>query len=900
MAFVRPGGFRILLLSAASLAFALIVGSAYFYVSFLLNLPDLQSVEDYRPPVASRVLDRKGRSIGEFYEQHRYVVPLEQIPEHTQMAFVAAEDNNFFEHSGIDYYAILRAAWVDLVAGEIKQGASTITMQLVKQLLLSPERKFRRKIREMILAKRIESRFSKDDILYLYLNQIYFGHGAWGIGEAAQSYFGKDVSELTVSESALLAGLPQRPSDYSPFRDPVAAETRRRSVIGRMLATEAIDQEQHDQALADVPVLASGKPNPDYAAAGYFTEEVRRYLYDQLGGDEVLNGGLVIETTLDLELQRVAAAGVTQGLEEHDRRYGYRGPLRRVPAEEIEAEIERLAVENAEALGLELDDENETEAEEGEEGGEEKDEERAQEEAGAEAIAAADGEASALEGSEPDDTEVPVEAPRFVAGDILMGVVTAVDPSAKVARVAFAPGIDAQVFLADVDWARKPRPKQPPRLETKIKRIFSRGDIAEFRVLAEGASKAPYPEVEAKPDDTELDSGPPRRVELYQKPAVEGALLSFDIHTGDVLAMVGGREFADSQFNRATQARRQPGSAFKPLIYAAALGRGYTPVSTIYDRPVVIEDRASGFVWRPRNYGRHFYGPLPMRKALAKSVNNATVHLFRDLGVDYVIDYARKLGIQSPLDRNLTLALGSSDVSLLELTTAYAVFPNQGRRVVPRFIRRVTNRDGEVLLENVPLGGPPSELLGPDPLPAGDVAASGLGAEELELEEGLSDDQVISEAEAFLMCDLLKAVVQEGTGRGVKQLNGYLAAKTGTTNDQADAWFIGFSPDITTGVWVGYDSVKLLGWGETGARAALPIWRTYMREALRKQPMRDFSPPEGIVFERIDRETGLLADANSADAYFQPFLEDTVPTESAANQMSLSDTLRSLREEAFQ
>jgi penicillin-binding protein 1A len=402
-------------------------------------------------------------------------------------------------------------------------------------------------------------------------------------------------------------------------------------------------------------------------------------------------------------------------------------------------------------------------------------------------------------------------------------------------------------------------------------------------------------------------------VELFQKPKVEGALLAFELTTGDVLSMVGGREFANSQFNRATQARRQPGSSFKPLIYGAALERGYTPVSTIYDRPVVIEDRASGFVWRPRNYGRHFYGPIPMRKALAKSINNATVHLFRDVGVDYVIDYARRLGIRSPLNRDLTLALGSSGVSLLELTTAYAVFPNHGRSVRPRFIVRVTDREGEVLLEDVPLGVPPEEVLGPDA--DIDVAARGFGngnegeadseapfGEDLaaEQDDGLPDSQVISEADAFLMCDLLKAVVQEGTGRGVKNLNGYLGGKTGTTNDQADAWFMGFSPDIATGVWVGYDSVKLLGWGETGAKAALPIWRQYMQAALGSRTMRDFEAPEGIVFERIDRETGLLADAASTDAYFQPFLENTAPTESASNRMSVTDTRRSLREEAFQ
>jgi penicillin-binding protein 1A len=377
---------------------------------------------------------------------------------------------------------------------------------------------------------------------------------------------------------------------------------------------------------------------------------------------------------------------------------------------------------------------------------------------------------------------------------------------------------------------------------------------------------------------------------------VEGALLSLESATGDVLAMVGGRDPSHSEFNRATQAQRQPGSSFKPFIYGAALSRGYTPVSIIYDRPIVIEDSDSGFVWRPQNYSRHFFGPMPMRRALAKSVNNATVHLFRDVGVDYVIDYARRLGIQSPLTRDLTLALGSSDVNLMELTAAYAIFPNGGRRVVPRFITKVSDREGNVLLEDIALGDPPPPVLKPLEDPDAEKRKSDVYPDG----EILPTDQIVSEAEAFLMCDLMKAVVNEGTGRGVKRLGGYLGGKTGTTNDQADAWFMGFSPDITTGVWVGYDSVKQLGWGETGAKAALPIWRDYMRVALSGRRVRDFDAPEHIVYERVDPKTGLLADATTNNAYFQPFLEDTAPTELSSKQSNVTDTRRSLREDAFQ
>ncbi len=916
MAFIRPGGFRILLWGSVLLSLGAAVGGFWFYTTFLRDLPDLKSVRDFRPALASQVLDRHGVPIGEYFNERRYIADLPDIPEHTRLAFVAAEDQNFFEHAGIDYVAIVRAAWVDVRAGEIKEGASTITMQLVKQMLLNPERKFRRKIREMILAKQIEGRFSKDEILYLYLNQIYFGHGAWGIGEAARSYFGKHVRELSVSESAMLAGLPQRPSEYSPFRDPVAAEKRRRSVIRRMHSMGAIDDEGFAEAMADVPVLAPDEPNPDYQASRYFTEEVRRYLYDQLGGDVVLEGGLVVETTIDLALQHAAVDAIEAGLIAHDHRYGYRGHLRRVAAKDIEAEILKLAAENdllpkdeepRDGEPLEpLEEEallaaTAADTDEGVSA-----EEELEEEEGLDLAVDAEDEleGGTEEGVEGEDLEP--ELPQIPADEPVTGVVISVDRKAETARVAFAPGLEAEVYLADVDWARKPAPERRPWAVSHIRDIFVKGDVAKFTLLAGGESKAPYPEepkpIESKNAEEEPDAEPDQptpRVALYQVPEVEGALLSLESKTGDVLAMVGGRDPVHSEFNRATQAQRQPGSSFKPFIYGAALSRGYTPVSIIYDRPIVVEDSDSGFVWRPRNYSRHFFGPMPMRRALAKSVNNATVHLFRDVGVDYVIDYARRIGIQSPLTRDLTLALGSSGVNLMELTSAYAVFPNGGRRVVPRFITKVTDRDGNVLLEDVALGNPPPPVLKPldNSNDADEGADDSDGYPDGEI---LPTDQIVSEAEAFLMCDMMKAVVNEGTGRGVKRLGGNLGGKTGTTNDQADAWFMGFSPDITTGVWVGYDSVKRLGWGETGAKAALPIWRDYMQAALASRPIRDYDPPDNIVYQRVDPETGLLADASTVGAYFQPFLDGSAPTETSARQSRVTDSRRSLREDAFE
>jgi penicillin-binding protein 1A len=480
MTFLRSSGLRILL---AAFGLSLLLGLAgviAFYIAFVRDLPDLHDVRDYRPALTSRVFDRRGEPIGEFFTERRQLTPLEDLPEHVVSAFIASEDSSFFEHSGIDYVSILRAAWVNLRAGgEIKQGASTITQQMVKGLLLSPERKFRRKIREMILAHRIEQRFSKEEILYLYLNQIYFGHGAYGIGEAARTYFGKQVGDLDVSEAALLAGLPKAPSRYSPFSHPEAAERRRLYVLERMLTDGIIDSNAFAEALLAAPVLAEERDFADTGAAGYFTEEVRRQLFDELGGDAVLRGGLTIETTLDLELQEAAVQAVQKGLTNLDRRRGYRGPLQQLAISEIPAELERLAEKNQ---LLPPDDETANES-------------------------AAPGDAAEI------PTEAVTQAPAApLAPDVLYeGVVIGVDAGAKSARVAFAPDVEGIVLLEDVSWAREPDLKSAPRRVRSIDEVFREGDVALFRLRP--ASEDEQPEI---PEDA-------TRVVLFQKPIRRGA-----------------------------------------------------------------------------------------------------------------------------------------------------------------------------------------------------------------------------------------------------------------------------------------------------------------------------------------------------------------------------------------
>ena len=863
MASFRSGGIRIALVMLAVMAAGAVASVLAIYVLLIRDLPDFRSLDDYHPPVVSEVFDRKGRLIGEFYTQQRRLVAIRDIPRHVQYAFVAAEDGAFFEHKGIDYASIIRAAIANMREGEIAQGASTITQQMVKSLLLTPERTYKRKMREIILSRRIEQQFSKEEILYLYLNQIYFGNSAWGIGQAARSYFGKEAPELTISEAALLAGLPQRPSAYNPTRNPAAAEARRRYVLRRMWGDGYIDEATYEAELALPPEIKRHPDRENLRVSRYFAEEVRRQLFERLDGDVVLNEGLRIETTLDVDLQRAAHEAIQAGLRAHDRRRGYRGPIRQIAAPDIAAELASLDEINADDfLTPEVLADDEIESEIG-------------------------GDDEPREGDSSMEVlrELPFDEPVY-------GIVLEVDAEAQTARIGFGQDVSGRVRLDDVEWAREPDLKVRPRIVKKITSIFSVGDVAQFIRLPDPADDSGNETTDEAPEGQEAPLAL-ARLDIWQEPLAEGALLSIENATGDVLAMIGGYDFARSEFNRAVQAKRQPGSAFKPFIYGAALTRGYTPVSKVIDRPVVYTDPVSGFVWAPRNYGRKFYGPMTMRDALKKSINNATVHLFRDLGVRYVIDYARRLGIQAPLSHDLSLALGSSSLTLLELTRAYAIYPRGGTRVIPRFITRVSDRSGNELLGEVPLGDIPPPVLKPL-LARGETRDESYPDSEI-----MPTMQIITPADAYLMSDLLRTVIQEGTGRRLRGLGRTLAGKTGTTNDFTDAWFMGFSPDLTTGVWVGNDNNRSLGWGESGAKAALPIWGDFMRLALAPYPRRDFEVPDEIEFQRIDRISGLLAKANTQNAYFQAFLAGTAPEQSDTEQTTSEKSRQAARDDIF-
>jgi penicillin-binding protein 1A len=825
-----PSRILLALVGLVVLAVAGAIGTAIaLYLAIVADLPDLHGLEDYRPPLASTVYDKDGHPIGEFYEERRRLVRLDEIPEHVILAFVAGEDDNFFEHSGIDWQSIIRAAWADIQAREIVQGGSTITQQTVKSLLLTPEKRFDRKLKEMILARRLEQEFTKDEILALYLNQIYFGGGAWGIGEAARTYFGKTVGELSISEGAMLAGLPKAPSKFSPLGNYEAAENRRQYVLGRMYALGHIDKAAYERELATPPPITGPRERADFVTATWFTEEVRRHLFERLGGDFVLKEGLRIETTLDLHLQKTAETVLRHGVETLDQRQGWRGAVRKVAKDEIPAEIERLAAENR------------------------------------------------LDAATTDLRSLDMRKPWI-------GVVTSVDDKNAVARVSFTPALSADVHLADVAWARPRNFDRESVPRTSISQVFAIGDVVRLRVFEpEPEAKtenAAEPDSESDAEATEAAAvvpAPPiaraRRVTLFQSPEVEGAFYAQDVATGAVLALVGGYDYGRSQFDRAVQARRQPGSAFKPFVYATALTRGLTALTTVYDQPVSYTDPTSGEVWAPQNYDHKTRGAIPMREALARSLNMATVNLMFRIGIRPIVNLAHAVGIQSHIVAYPSMALGTSPVTLVEITNAYSTFATGGHREEPVFIRRVVDRDGKTVLENIALDRPrddkpPTWESAKQPV---QLTADGVP---------LPPDQVLTPSEAFLITDLLRAPIEHpgGTAAKARKLARPLAGKTGTTDDHGDCWFIGFSTDIAAGAWVGFDEKKPLGKGETGGRAALPMWIEFMGEAHADKPVRDFPIPEGVSYARVD-PSGRLAGEESKDSYMQAFPAGAEPSE---------------------
>jgi penicillin-binding protein 1A len=700
---------------------ALIGASAGLLLVYSTDLPQVEQLERYRPSSITELYDDQGRVVGSFALQRRVVSNYADFPDVLREALISIEDKDFYRHWGINVWRIAGAAYRDIESGGRVQGASTLTMQLARNLFLSPDRSFRRKIEEALLAIQIERRFTKPQIFTLYANQIFLGHGVYGFEAASEYYFSKPARELSLEEAALLAGLPKAPGQYSPILHPDRALKRRNLVINAMLEDGKITSNQANDARGR-PLGLKLQHDPN-SLAPYFVEEVRRYLENRYGTDQVHQGGLRVYTSLDVDLERAANHAVLDGLAAYERRHGWK------------AHLENVLREGQSLTSYE----------------------------------------------HPDWDEEPE------LGGYVHALVTAVVPHGGV-TVVFGRYM-ATLNEADAAWTGR-------RLED----ILRAGDLVYVKILSlTGEAKA--------------------HVSLEQDSGAQGALIAIDNASGSIKAMVGGRDFEESKFNRATQALRQVGSSFKPYVYTAAIDQGARPDDTILDTPVTFETASGPYV--PHNYDEKFEGTITLRRALAQSRNIPALKLASTIGIRTVIDYAHRFGITSNLPAYLPVALGAAEVTLLEQTSAFSVFPNDGVRVSPRYITKVTDYEGRVLEEDFP-----------------DVK------------------DVIAARTARIMTSMLREVVLHGTGVAAASLNRPLGGKTGTTNDFTDAWFIGFSPSMTAGVWIGYDEKKSLGPKETGAHAALPIWIEFMKVALAGREAGDFQPlpdlPPRSVAQRVD------------------------------------------------
>jgi penicillin-binding protein 1A len=693
-----------LLIVAAALVGAL----TGLMIVYSTDLPQVSELERFRPSATTELYDDKGKIVGTFALQKRIIVQYDDIPKVLRDALISIEDKDFDRHWGVNLWRVLGAAYHDMRARRGKEGASTLTMQLSRNLFLSQDRTLGRKFQEVMLSLQIERRFTKQQILTMYCNQIYLGHGVYGFEAASKFYFNKRARDLTLDEAAILAGLPKSPGGYSPITNPDKAQQRRNLVINSMLEDGKITAAEANKGKA-APVKVTLQSSPNQLAP-WFTEEIRRYLEKKYGSDEVHQGGLRVYTTLNTDLQKTANQAVLDGLIAYEHRHGWKGKLK-----------------NVKDLGQTIN-----------------------------------------EYEHPDWEDQPE------VGSYMHGVVTATSPVAATVRIGRA---DAIITADDMKWTGQRSPEK----------ILKPGDIVYVKILslaADGSAK----------------------VALEQDSGAQGALLAIDNATGDIKAMVGGRDYDESKFNRAMQALRQTGSSFKPYVYTAAVEDGVLPNDVILDAPTVF--MSGGQAYAPHNYDGKFEGNITIRHALAESRNIPALKLAERVGMRSVIDTARKFGITSPMPPYLPVALGSAEVTLYEQVAAYSTFPNDGVRVTPRFIRKVVDYDGHVLEENYP-----------------------------EVKD------VISSATARTMTSLLREVVLHGTAASAASMKHALAGKTGTTNDFTDAWFIGFSPSVTCGVWVGFDEKKTLGKKEAGALAALPIWITYMKSALVGLDNEEFFPP---------------------------------------------------------
>jgi penicillin-binding protein 1A len=775
------------------IAFANVCAYAYLRPA----LPDVASLRDVQLQVPLRVYTRDGRLIAAIGDQRRIPVRYDQLPKKLIQAFLATEDDRFFQHHGVDWQGILRAAVANFKAGKISQGASTITMQVSRDMFLSPKRDMKRKMSEVYISLLMETEFTKEEIFSLYVNKIFLGQRAYGVAAAAEVYFGKTLDQLTNAEMATLAGIPTAPSVVNPVASAEAAKVRRTHVLGRMRELGYIGQAEYDQANASPMESRLHGPTVEVDAP-YVAEMVRNEMQAKYG-DSIYTAGYRVYTTIDARLESAATVALRTGLLEYDRRHGWRGATAKVELPKGTAEAE---------LELELE-------------------------------------------------EFPV------IGGLRPAIVQSVE--AKTAKIYVKNLGSVTLPWEKIAWARRELPDEKvDRAPTQASDIFSRGDV----IYTVGNTR--------------------ESLQFVQVPEAQSALVSVDPKDGAVVALVGGFDFFQSKFNRVTQARRQPGSGFKPFVYAAAFDKGFTPASVVMDAPIVIDEAGMEQAWRPKENEGKFFGPIRLREAMTHSRNLVSVRLMREIGGDYTWHYVQRFGFdKSQLPNDLTMALGTASLSPLQMANAYATFANGGYKVTSYYIDRIEDAAGKTLLHAEPVLACPD--CGRVWEPAAAPGRSASSTRSSLLDEGAHDGktvipagnlapQVLRPQIAYLLSDMMADVIKHGTGMAARVLNrDDIAGKTGTTNDQHDAWFNGFNGDLVTTVWTGFDQDRSLGSGEEGAHAALPIWVYFMHDALAGAPRHGVPVPDGIVTVRISPDSGLLASAENPNGIMEKFIEGNLP-----------------------
>ncbi|RXF73940.1 penicillin-binding protein 1A [Hansschlegelia zhihuaiae] len=782
---VRAIGFLFATGALLGLAGAAVVG--FFALKYSRDLPDYEQLSKYEPPIMTRLHANDGRLIAEYAKERRLFLPIQAVPKRAVNAFLSAEDKSFYEHGGLDFVGIARAAISNFQNADRRpQGASTITQQVAKNFLLTNQQNYERKIKEALLSLRIEQTYSKDRILELYLNEIYFGMGAYGVGAASLVYFDKAVNELTLAESAYLAALPKAPNNYHPFRYPERAIERRNWVIDRMVENGAATREEGDAAKKE-PLDVKPRPTgTQLAASEYFNEEVRRVLYERYGEKGLYEGGLSVRTTLDPQLQDLARRTLSAGLVRFDEQRGWRGPEREIDPR------------------------------------------------GDWGVALAD-------------------VPAY--GDIPWKLAVVLDSGTNDATIGLQPGrektgqvtrdrVTAKVPLEGVRWAKWAKGPDRGRAVKTVSQVLKPGDVVYVEATADGAST----------------------YKLRQVPEISGGLVAMDPFTGRVLALAGGFSYDESQFNRATQALRQPGSSFKPFIYAAALDNGYTPSSVVLDAAIEVDQGPGVGIWRPENYAKKFYGPQTLRFGIEKSRNVMTVRLAQDMGMPIISEYARRFGVMDDLPRLLSMSLGAGETTVLKMTAAYSMFANGGKRVTPTVIDRIQDRTGKTIFRY------------DDRQCVGCMATAWAGQDEPKLVD--AREQVLDPMTAYQVTSMLEGVVLRGTATKLKSVGRPIAGKTGTTNDYKDAWFVGFSSDLVVGVYLGYDKPRSMGEGETGGEVAAPVFGDFMKEALKDKPATPFRVPPGIKLIRINPSSGMRTAGGDGKAILEAFKPGTAPPDS--------------------